>query len=221
MFGLFTLFFNLGGRSLENKDSVDHPEIAREILELNDWIMLHENGNIYVDKPPLHHWITALSFKVLGVNTFAARFPEAVAAFCGILLAFFFSKSIFQNSETAFLTAIILLSTFGYLWWARRTRADIEFSIFFAASLISFYCGCEAGDSKKNVLVYGLLVGDRLCFYGKSIHRLCQLCYCHSIYGDYQPQTRAPQGYAGTASHINSLLRLDHITLDFIALATS
>ena len=154
LFGLFTLFFNLGGRSLENKDSVGHPEIAREILESKDWIMLHENGKIYVDKPPLHHWLTALSFKAFGVNTFAARFPEAAAAFCGILLAFFYSKSIFRNDETAFLAAIMLLATFGYLWWARRTRTDIEFSVFFAASLISFYRGCQAEESKIKILWY-------------------------------------------------------------------
>jgi 4-amino-4-deoxy-L-arabinose transferase-like glycosyltransferase len=154
VFGLFALLFNLGGRSLENKDSVNHPEIAREILELNDWIMLHQNGSIYVDKPPLHHWLTALSFKLFGVSTFSARLPEAIAAFCGIFIAFFFSKSIFRNSETAFLSGIILLATFGYLWWARRTRADIEFSVLFAMSLISFYHGVKTVSSKTKTLWY-------------------------------------------------------------------
>jgi hypothetical protein len=116
--------------------------------------MLHQNGNIYVDKPPLHHWLTALSFRLIGVNTFAARFPEAIFAFFGIIAAFFFSKSIFRNSETAFLSGIILLSTFGYLWWARRARTDIEFSIFFALSLIFFYRGCEEGERVAKTFWY-------------------------------------------------------------------
>ena len=47
-FGLFSLFFNIGGRSLENKDYLKYAEVAREILEFDDWVMLHENGKIYV-----------------------------------------------------------------------------------------------------------------------------------------------------------------------------
>ena len=38
IFGIFALFFVLGGRSLENMDSVRFAEISREILEFNDWI---------------------------------------------------------------------------------------------------------------------------------------------------------------------------------------
>jgi 4-amino-4-deoxy-L-arabinose transferase-like glycosyltransferase len=151
---MFALLFNLEGRSLENKDSVSHPEVAREIVESHDWVMLHQNGNIYVDKPPLHHWLSALCFKLFGVSPFAARLPEAAAAFFGIFIAFYFSKHIFRNSETAFLTGIILLSTFGYLWWARRTRTDIEFSIFFDLSLIFFYRGCEEGKRLTKTFWY-------------------------------------------------------------------
>ena len=152
-FGLFSLLFNLGGRSLENKDTVSHPEIAREILETGDWVMLRQNGTIYVDKPPLHFWLAAISYTIFGVSPFAARIPEAAAAFTGILLCYFFTRRILGNSETAFLAAIILLSAIGYLWWGRRTRSDIEFSIFFAMSLIFFYYGCET-DGKKTKAVW-------------------------------------------------------------------
>jgi 4-amino-4-deoxy-L-arabinose transferase-like glycosyltransferase len=153
-FGLFTLLFNLGGRSLENKDTVSHPEVAREILESGDWVMLRQNGDIYVDKPPLHFWLAAISYTIFGVSPFAARIPEEAAAFCGILLCYFFAKRILGNSERAFLAAIILLSAIGYLWWGRRTRSDIEFSILFAMSLIFFYYGCEADGKTTKTFWY-------------------------------------------------------------------
>ena len=59
---LFAVLFNLGGRPIEAKDYVRYPEIGREILEYNDWVLLHLNGSLYVDKPPLHFWLTACSY---------------------------------------------------------------------------------------------------------------------------------------------------------------
>jgi len=154
LFSLFSVLFNLGGRSLENKDYLRYAEIAREILELDDWVMLHENGNIYVHKPPLHFWKIAGAYKLFGVSPFAARLPAAIAAFCGALIAFFFGKRLFRSPEIGFLAALMLLSAYGYFWWARRTRIDMEYAVLFSLSLILFYGGCETTDRKFKVLWY-------------------------------------------------------------------
>ena len=89
LFGSFAIFFNLGGRAVENKDYLRYAEIAREILEFKDWTMLRNQGEIYVDKPPLHFWLIAGTYKILGVTPFAARIPSAMAALAGILTVFF------------------------------------------------------------------------------------------------------------------------------------
>ncbi len=154
LFGCFAIFFNLGGRSVEKKDYIRYAEIAREILEFNDWTMLRNQGEIYVDKPPLHFWLIAATYKILGVTPFAARFPAAMAALTGILMAFFFGRKIFQNSEVGFLAALMLLSSYGYFWWARRTRIDMEFAVFFSLALIFFYCGLEATSNRRKALWY-------------------------------------------------------------------
>ena len=64
----FVLFFNLGGRSIENNDYPHFAEIGREILETGDWVIMHSGGEMYIDKPPLHSMFIALSDKVFGVN---------------------------------------------------------------------------------------------------------------------------------------------------------
>jgi 4-amino-4-deoxy-L-arabinose transferase-like glycosyltransferase len=151
---LFAVLFNLGGRPIEAKDYVRYPEVGREILEYNDWVLLHLNGSLYVDKPPLHFWLIAGSYKLFGVNPFAARLPSALAALGGVLLTFFFVRRIFDNTETAFMAAIILLSTYDYMWWARRTRIDMIFALLFAASLLCFYCGCAADGGKRKAVWY-------------------------------------------------------------------
>ena len=176
LLSLFATLFNLGGRPIEFKDYLEYAEIAREVLEFRDWVMLHENGKIYVDKPPLHFWLTALSYKVFGVNPFAARLPSALAAFCGMLLTFFFVRRFFGKSETAFMAAIILLSAYDYLWWARRTRIDMLFFFLFSASIVSFYCSCETTSNRSKTLWYlAFWLATGLAFMDKAFIALSNL----------------------------------------------
>ena len=152
--GIFALFFGLGGQSLDNKDSVRFAEISREILEHNDWILLRFGGAIYPDKPALHFWMVAGLYKIFGISPLIARLPEAVAGFCGVLIAFFFAAKILKSSEAAFLAALILLSTYGYYFWARRTRIDIELAVFYSLSMVLFYNGTESGVRLRKTMYY-------------------------------------------------------------------
>jgi hypothetical protein len=186
IFGLFALFFVLGQRSLENKDSVRFAEISREILEFDDWILLRLAGRIYPDKPPLHFWATAGLYKILGISPFTARIPEALAGFCGILMAYFFGRKIFGNSHTAFLSAIILLSTYGFFFWARRTRIDIQMAVLFGMSLLSFYYGLETVGRKRKILWYAVFwLASGLAIMSKGLVALTNLAviipYCMLI----------------------------------------
>jgi hypothetical protein len=152
--GIFALTFAMGTRSLENKDSVRFAEVSREILEYHDWILLRLGGQIYPDKPALHFWMIAGLYKLFGISPLVARIPEAAAGFCGLLLIFFFARGILGSSETAFLAAVVLLSSYGYFFWARRTRIDIELAVFYSMSLILFYYGTETQNRRHKTLWY-------------------------------------------------------------------
>jgi len=193
MFGLFALFFVLEGRSLENKDSVRFAEVAREILEFDDWIMLRYGGKIYPDKPALHFWLVAGLYKLFGVSPLVARLPEAVAAFCGFLITFFFTRQILRSSETAFLAAMVLLSAYGYFFWARRTRIDIELAVFFSMSLVFFYYGVEATNIRHKTLWYtGFWMATGLAFMCKGPVAFTNLAVAisYSILIAHDPQGR-------------------------------
>src|SRR5262245_4832215 len=49
--------------------------IAKNIAITGDYINLKVEGNDWLDKPHLPFWITAISFKLFGINSFAYKFP--------------------------------------------------------------------------------------------------------------------------------------------------
>ena len=56
-------------------------ETAREMLDAprHGWVVPQLNGRPRMQKPPLAYWLTALSFKALGVGEAAGRLPAALA----------------------------------------------------------------------------------------------------------------------------------------------
>ncbi len=155
-FTVFVFLFNLDGRTLENQDNMRFAEVGREILETGDWIMMHLSGEIYVDKPPLHFWNMAFSYKIFGVNAFGARFPSALFAIIGVAGILFFSYITDKNNpKTAIYSAFFLFSNYAYINYARTARIDIEFSVLFSLSLMSFYAGFIS-IKRKRTLLYSL-----------------------------------------------------------------
>ncbi len=157
LFALFSLFFNLGGRAFENRDHLRFAEVAREIIETGDWVMMRLGGDIYVHKPPLHFWNIAVSFKLFGNGTFAARFPSAMFAFLGFISVLIFGL-VFnrENPRAGIYSALLLISNYTYFYYARTTRLDIEYSVLFSLSLIAFYAGYETCKRNHKIIFYML-----------------------------------------------------------------
>ena len=56
-------------------------EMARKMAEMSDWITpWFDVGVPFWGKPPLSFWMSALGIKIFGVNEFAVRFPQFLAA---------------------------------------------------------------------------------------------------------------------------------------------
>ncbi len=103
-----SVLFILGvGRwDLWNPDEPRYAQVAKEMVERGDWILMHVNGEIYVDKPPLFFWLIALSsFLWQGFTSFSARFPSAFLSTLTVLLTFFLGKKLY-GSRTGFLSAV-------------------------------------------------------------------------------------------------------------------
>ena len=81
------------------------------------------NGDlVMVTHPWIQYYLAAASFLVFGENTFAARFPFAVAGWMSILLAYFFVWRFTGNRLAAFTAATLLVFSVQFLLYARQCR---------------------------------------------------------------------------------------------------
>src|SRR5690349_9814038 len=76
----FAFFFGLGGLGLLGPDEPRYAEVAREMFAGGDYISTHLCGCLWFEKPVLLYWMSAISYRLFGINELAARLPTALAA---------------------------------------------------------------------------------------------------------------------------------------------
>jgi 4-amino-4-deoxy-L-arabinose transferase-like glycosyltransferase len=113
----------LGHKPLTNWDEGIYAEISREMLSLGV-LVPHWNYQPWFEKPPLMFWITAAFFKIFGVHDFWAR---AGSAFSGVAIVALLHGWLVRRNDTlaAWLSTVILLSTFGFLHVCRVGEMDV------------------------------------------------------------------------------------------------
>ncbi len=77
---------------------------------------------VMVTHPWIQYYLTAASFLIFGQNTFAARFPFALAGWMSILLVYLFLWRLLGNRRTAFSAAALLVFSVQFLLYARQCR---------------------------------------------------------------------------------------------------
>ncbi|MBU1695258.1 MAG: glycosyltransferase family 39 protein [Verrucomicrobia bacterium] len=118
---LLALFWQLGARGLNEPDEGRYASVAVEMIRSGNWLVPHFQGSVHLSKPPLTYWLIALSFKLFGVNEWAARLPSALAAL-GIVLMIWSLAARWFGPRGAFQTALILIT--APLFFAVARLAD-------------------------------------------------------------------------------------------------
>ncbi len=149
--GAFFMF--LGRVGLIEPDEGRYAEIPREMLEKCDFITPTLNYVLYFEKPPLHYWLTALSFKLFGLNEFAARFTGATAGILTVLLVYHTARKLFGRSEGLF-SALILGSTTGFVAQSRINLTDLTLTFCLSAALCCFILAADDRERHKGFYYY-------------------------------------------------------------------
>ncbi len=130
----FPLFYDLGDDYLWS-DEGDTAVLAQSILQFGvpkawDGITFtdsdmgtRENKDlVMVSHPWMQYYVTAASFCLLGENTFAARFPFALAAFLTIPLIYALVFRLTTDRKAALAACLLLIVSVQFLLFSRQCR---------------------------------------------------------------------------------------------------
>lgn len=90
-------------------DGALYATISKNMLLTGDYINLRVQGFDWLDKPHFPFWVTALSFKLLGINAFAYKIPALLFWIVGAYYTFALAKKIYDK-QAAKLAVLIYIS---------------------------------------------------------------------------------------------------------------
>ena len=146
-------------------DCLFYSEVAKEILKTGDWITMHHGYRPYFNKPPLLFWLTAINYKIFGINNFAARLWSPLFALLSGIVFFFLAKRFFSE-KVAFLSALVLYLTKDFV----KDNMGLHLDSAIVFSIVAFIFFFTLNEWKFAVLA-GISFGIGLL--GKGI----QACY--------------------------------------------
>jgi len=162
-------FFQFLGRiPLIDPDEGRYAEIPREMLERGDFITPLLNYVKFFDKPPLHYWLSALSFTIFGQNEFAARFTGAAMGLLTVLLTYHVGRRLFGRRE-GLLAALILGTSTGFLVQARINITDMTLTCTLSAALAFFILAAREGESRKGLYYHLFYLFAALAMLAKGL----------------------------------------------------
>ena len=149
---------------LMDNDSAHHANIALRMHLTGDYVNLVDYGRDYLDKPHLHFWLCALSYKIFGVTTFAYKFPSLLFTILGVYSTFRLGKTLY-SADTGRLAALIIASCFAFILANNDVRMD---AILTACIAFSTWQLVEMVNREKLVNVAGAALGLALGFSTKG-----------------------------------------------------
>ncbi len=140
--------------------------IPRSMNVSGDYVTPRLKEAVYLEKPPLAYWATALSFKIFGENEFSSRLFAGLSAWACILLVFSIGK-FFQNEKTGLYGAAVLTISLFHFAIGRINILDMPVAFFLSLAIWAGYR--HYSDAKNNYWIYLFYFSCALAFLTKGL----------------------------------------------------
>jgi 4-amino-4-deoxy-L-arabinose transferase-like glycosyltransferase len=127
----------LGLRPLFNPDEGRYAQIPAEMLASGDYTVPHLDGLVYVEKPPLQYWATALALRVFGHNEWAARLFTAASAAVALAFVYLLGARAFSR-ERGLMAAAMTASMLLYVFMGQLITLDMALACFLTIAIAAF-----------------------------------------------------------------------------------
>ncbi|MCB0339634.1 MAG: glycosyltransferase family 39 protein, partial [Bdellovibrionales bacterium] len=126
-------------RPFQSKGEPREALVAQAMLKSGEWILPSRYDGEFATKPPMTHWLMALSSLPSGkVSEFTSRLPSILLSVLAVCCFFYIIASRGESLEATISTFILLTSA---LWFRQSTaaRVDMPLSGFMITALLLFY----------------------------------------------------------------------------------
>jgi len=95
--------------TLFENDSAQFAVMAMRMVQENDFFTLIKGTEEYLDKPHMHYWLAALSYKIFGIQDWAYRIPGILAVLLGAYSCHGLGKLLY-NTDVGKFSALIFMT---------------------------------------------------------------------------------------------------------------
>lgn len=136
---LLVRFVSLGLYPLFDTTEARYAEIARIMNETENWITLQFDYHVpFWGKPPLHTWISALSFDMFGVSELTARLPHFICGL-GVMWLVFKLAERELGRVRAVAALLVLSSSLGFIVMMGIVMPDTSLLLAITLAMSSFW----------------------------------------------------------------------------------
>lgn len=94
--------------TLFENDSAQFAVMAMRMVQENDFLSLFKGPEEYLDKPHMHYWLAALSYKIFGIHDWAYRIPGILATLLGAYSCHGLGKLLYNKDVGRFAALIFM-----------------------------------------------------------------------------------------------------------------
>lgn len=157
LFGVISIPYLIGlFVPLMDSDAAHHADIALHMYLNHDFVNLIDQGKDYLDKPHLLFWLSAYSYNIFGVTSFAYKLPSFLFSI-GAIWATYKSGKILYDAEVGKLAALIFASAQAFILGCMDVRMD---ALLTANIILAIWQLLECATAKKwyNAVLAGLFM---------------------------------------------------------------
>lgn len=130
----FTGLFN----TIMGPDAALYASISKTMVLRNDFVNLFYGGGDWLDKPHFPFWVTAVSFKIFGINTWAYKLPGILFLMMGAWYTYLFGRNLY-NKTVGLWSVLILLTAQHIVFSNNDVRAEPYLTGLIIAAVYHFY----------------------------------------------------------------------------------
>jgi 4-amino-4-deoxy-L-arabinose transferase-like glycosyltransferase len=109
--------------TLMEPDAVVYADIPMEMVKTNNYFEIHLKAKDWLDKPHFQFWMTAISYKIFGINNFGFKFPAILFSLIAIFYVYLFGKR-FYSEKHGLIAALILMTAEHFIISNNDVRSE-------------------------------------------------------------------------------------------------